>query len=625
MAARLIFGLTCLLPLLGTCLGQYRELTPMEGNQCPANWVDANSKCYLFVTSEKITFEEAVTECNEQQATLLVIDTQDDVDFLSDELDVYPTDGFWTALVRQESYWYWKDQYGVDMSLIKWNVEPDNANGKENCGAVNTQLTFSDEDCAQKLGFICEMPLKQDPDNPCSEGWGIGQTNCYYVSSREDPTEMLTWKDAVDKCKYMDDGSSLLAMRDDEKAYLTLVLPEQVDGTFKWWTSLNRQDNSLYWGTQYADSQQIKWTKEPNNLGGGENCGVLYDNEMFSDADCTQEKNYICEKNDNTIPQNAEVGIFGCDRSWMRAGHKCYYFESTYKATWSDGRQTCLEVGGDFLKTENPDEAAWVSWVLSSIDWQAYWSGLNDQSTEGTWVWADGTALKPDVVQWNAEPNDVAGKEDCAMLMPDGVFNDGRCGFKTGYICEAYPEDSPCPSTWIDQDAACYFFQPGNSENTSLTWYEARDRCRDLALPANGFLVALSSRTEQEFVIQNVMGFGPDATAFWTGLNDRFDEGLWTYDTDFNNPPDMSLIQWNTEPNGGQDANCAVIMSGARYDDQDCNIKHNFICEKPVQASHYLRYGNGSNDGGKCLPSPATLSAALLVIICITSIWNRLQ
>lgn len=57
--------------------------------------------------------------------------------------------------------------------------------------------------------------------------------------------------------------------------------------------------------------------------------------------------------------------------------------------------------------------------------------------------------------------------------------------------------DSPCPSSWIDQDAACYFFQPGNSENTSLTWYEARDRCRDLALPANGFLVALSSRTEQ--------------------------------------------------------------------------------------------------------------------------------
>lgn len=57
------------------------------------------------------------------------------------------------------------------------------------------------------------------------------------------------------------------------------------------------------------------------------------------------------------VPQNAEVGLFGCDRSWMRAGHKCYYFESSYKATWSDGRQTCLEVGADFLKTETPDEA----------------------------------------------------------------------------------------------------------------------------------------------------------------------------------------------------------------------------------------------------------------------------
>lgn len=51
----------------------------MEGSNCPVNWVNENSKCYLFVTSEKITFDEAVTECSEQQATLLVIDTQEDL------------------------------------------------------------------------------------------------------------------------------------------------------------------------------------------------------------------------------------------------------------------------------------------------------------------------------------------------------------------------------------------------------------------------------------------------------------------------------------------------------------------------------------------------------------------
>lgn len=64
---------------------------------------------------------------------------------------------------------------------------------------------------------IYNVSIISDPDNPCSEGWSMGSTNCYYVSSREDPTELLTWKDAVDKCKYMDDGSSLLTMRDDEK------------------------------------------------------------------------------------------------------------------------------------------------------------------------------------------------------------------------------------------------------------------------------------------------------------------------------------------------------------------------------------------------------------------------
>ena len=61
--------------------------------------------------------------------------------------------------------------------------------------------------------------------------------------------------------------------------------------------------------------------------------------------------------------------------------------------------------------------------------------GINDITTEGVYVWADGSDST--YRNWNkGEPNDHSGDEECGEIDNDGVWNDIRC-YKnlTCYFC----------------------------------------------------------------------------------------------------------------------------------------------------------------------------------------------
>ena len=63
------------------------------------------------------------------------------------------------------------------------------------------------------------------------------------------------------------------------------------------------------------------------------------------------------------------------------------------------------------------------------------WIGLNDQASEGNFVWADADAAT--YRNWNAsEPNDSGG-EDCVEMQTTGVWNDLGCGDNSrSFVCE---------------------------------------------------------------------------------------------------------------------------------------------------------------------------------------------
>ena len=66
----------------------------------------------------------------------------------------------------------------------------------------------------------------------------------------------------------------------------------------------------------------------------------------------------------------------------------------------------------------------------------SYWSGLNDQSQEGSWVWTSNENFT--YLDWsNGEPNSFDGDEDCVAI--HGTFNqwaDFPCEMDMAFVCE---------------------------------------------------------------------------------------------------------------------------------------------------------------------------------------------
>lgn len=64
--------------------------------------------------------------------------------------------------------------------------------------------------------------------------------------------------------------------------------------------------------------------------------------------------------------------------------------------------------------------------------------GAEDQLKEGEWRWVSDQS-KVQYSGWsNGEPNNYGGNEDCVLFYLPCNFNwnDGRCHFLSGYICE---------------------------------------------------------------------------------------------------------------------------------------------------------------------------------------------
>jgi hypothetical protein len=177
------------------------------------------------------------------------------------------------------------------------------------------------------------------------------------------------------------------------------------------------------------------------------------------------------------------VQNMGCGE-WARSGHKCYMFYDTPKSAWAYARKRCQSVKGDLTTVQSLDERWFVELQMSRLVRgieRGYWTGLNDQKTEGTYVWADGSSVDSAMIRWNDEPNDYHGNEDCSNTFNSGLFNDLTCDAKADVICELVnPGNVPCPSGWIIHATPstndCYLISEDSLEmtNSEATQYCVR-------------------------------------------------------------------------------------------------------------------------------------------------------
>lgn len=556
---------------------------------CPlgTGWVAYNGSCYLF-SNHKLKYSEAFAECGQLDSDLLYFYTEADrLDFVTviNKQKIYK-ERWWTSLTDtgHPGGWTWGNNAASTLATgnsVVWNSEPDDTHHLENCVALNNQGAISDQDCTEQHSYLCEYTSSTG----CIDGWTQSGTSCYLFSSQYD---VSSWKAAGTTCanyQVSTNSPTYLARIETNQELITLgMLFSTMSETSQiWWIGMTDQAVEGVWRWENGQKVQLSilnWANEPNNLGGLQHCGLIYNNGRFGDESCDTLAYYVCKTpTSDAIPA---MNKLGCPNNWLRAGHKCYKFNTGASHTWQESSDACRRTNSRLLQITTKDQKDWVQYITMQFRAFAFWSGLHFHPGDKTWYWTNEQKASMDLVRWNAEPNDFDGQENCGLILQDGSFNDFSCFKPLPYICELQSEDAPCPSGWIpspsEDDISCYYIS-NTTQEVRATWYESRDLCQKLITKMDGYLLAINNQEELTF-IQNELKQRPTALGWWTGLNDLKTEGVWVYDTDFNNPVPAGLIPWNKEPNnsGGSDY-CAVIYYGGRYNDVDCSRKAAYICE----------------------------------------------
>lgn len=583
-------GIISFLSILAAVYGDFINLG------CDPGWTDlGNGYCYQVVASKAVSRKNANYDCGTTFSALVTVSNVGEMTALNKLVAGYQSDGFWTSLtdlrfdgtLASSGTWTWDGQQALDNSTISWETYP-TSNPKDTCGAINIQAKMTNWQCTRKMGFICE--LDQTQDTGCPFGWMITDNSCYYFSNYTDPTQILNWNDAKQWCasKQFPAGAAKLVTLDNanDGQYILGEMPVVGATDRFFWTGLTKQANGWGWFNQDTYlSQYVNWASEPDHVNNNEDCAILKTDGKFSDQDCNKPFNYICYKESKSVHTEYYMGCGG----WTRANNKCYMFYDGPASTYTGARSICMQLGGDLMKINTMDDRYWLEQqMIMNGHNNMYYTGLNDIANEGDYRWADGTAYNISMVNWNQEPNSWGGNEDCAAILPNYNWNDEDCTLSFQYICE-YPNlnQGNCPQGWMQRDDnyECYYFASGND---TRNWFEAQTQCYSMTVDINqpAKLIAINDQEEMQW-IQKVLPsipLSPGRAQFWTGLNDRNVEGVWTYPDKADNPPNNIVINWHGEPadpDGTKD--CTWLGFGGRYLTINCNSKIGFICSKYAQ------------------------------------------
>ncbi|GAA6220804.1 C-type lectin domain family 4 member E-like isoform X1 [Lates japonicus] len=140
---------------------QQRE--PIRGT-CREGWMSFQRSCYLL-SKAALTWNQAETQCQSQGGHLLVLNSVEELDYISEIADYRPS--YWIGLVERENegHWSWVDGTDFSSTPTFWDEgQPDNwdyrVNG-EDCGQLHgstrrKRKMWNDADCNMQYRYICE-------------------------------------------------------------------------------------------------------------------------------------------------------------------------------------------------------------------------------------------------------------------------------------------------------------------------------------------------------------------------------------------------------------------------------------------------------------------------------------
>ncbi|XP_076130069.1 uncharacterized protein LOC143111700 [Alosa pseudoharengus] len=131
---------------------------------CTENWSLHATSCYLF-SSNKLPWHKARDYCKTQRATLLIINNQDEWQFITKK----PVPSYWIGLTDElNGEWRWVDGTPYVMDKSQWEAgQPDDwkdhgLGGGEDCGNFSFNKRLNDDHCTREYKYICERTATAD-------------------------------------------------------------------------------------------------------------------------------------------------------------------------------------------------------------------------------------------------------------------------------------------------------------------------------------------------------------------------------------------------------------------------------------------------------------------------------
>ncbi|KAK0067569.1 secretory phospholipase A2 receptor [Biomphalaria pfeifferi] len=359
----------------------------------------------------------------------------------------------------------------------------------------------------------------------CLFGWVQRNNYCYKVITTKE-----SWHGARQHCESL--GANLPSIHSKAENDILISLMKQ-DSLWGLWIGLH--DSSKETKFEWTDRTLLDFTfwsqNEPNGLTVSEDCVELRLDGDWNDNNCNTIRPYVCvAKLGSTFIPTLIITTEAprcAEKDWLYHGGFCYYVSIDQK-TWSQSQDVCRNKGAELISLHSEDENNFLLYQLSKRDigdHTLYWLGLNTLN-QSYYKWSDGSPV--DYVAWQGgiEPKTVTNK--CVITKTEHVlWSTSVCHSLYRYICKVQMNSLGristteqikfvCPEgfTGREESDRCFYIG-GLGNQAGLTWYDAKEACREMSSQTVVQIASIRDAKEQAFLNLLMDGYAVNA---WIGL-----------------------------------------------------------------------------------------------------------
>lgn len=168
----------------------------------------------------------------------------------------------------------------------------------------------------------------------------------------------------------------------------------------------------------------------------------------------------------------ASCGV-ACQPQTCRAGCSCEWYRGVRymlcaeQLAWDPAEVACETESMRLVRIDSTTEQTWLRFRTLQEGFAKFHLGATDVATEGTWLWADGSAFWQGVANgtpiggaftvWaTGEPNSFYPDENCSEVQSLCGWNDCVCDLAKPVVCKAYRAPLPgCGNGVVEAGEAC--------------------------------------------------------------------------------------------------------------------------------------------------------------------------